>query len=457
MTSIATDPNAWKAMQLQPQQQPFSPNKPPKAPPGTGGYTPGTAIGGTVPLSTGNASQLAGSFTPQKTLASMQPQQQQFTAQNNLISTQFNPVDSKRTMGAAGMTNQAASNFAGMTQTPTAQVAGPDYSRVLGAMQGQGMQGFVPAQLSKDAQNLRTMTLADLEQVRGGADRGQLAADSYNLMAERSLPEFEKRQRELGQKTAALGRIGSGIYGSELTDLNTARERELSLSRRELANSAAGQTLADRLAQLQATQGVGDQLYSQDVNIGAMNAGAYGSRMDANMDQARFFKDIADSEYQARFNERGYGDTRSDVGFDKGRSQFTTLADYEQGLRGNDYSDRNEMRGERDYQYGLDRDARRDYEADQAFQYGVGRDRVADDQWRFNALNQYGNGADPTQIQQYLSDQYRTSGEQGMAGFGDSLSEYQYQQALRRPQQQPPPRPGGQQYNGASPYDDAVV
>lgn len=79
-------------------------------------------------------------------------------------------------------------------------------------------------------------------------DRAALASDALkNLIAE-SEPAFQAAQRSIGQNAAKFGRIGSGVTTTELGDLGAARDRSIVNASAQLANSAAGQTLDDRLA-----------------------------------------------------------------------------------------------------------------------------------------------------------------------------------------------------------------
>lgn len=111
-------------------------------------------------------------------------------------------------------------------------------------------------------------------------DRNELARQSWEQIAQASEPEFQKELQGVGQKAAALGRIGSGITTSELGDVTLQREKYLGNLQRQLATEASGQTLSDRLARLQAGQGLEAQQYGQEAGNRAELRGERGYQHD---------------------------------------------------------------------------------------------------------------------------------------------------------------------------------
>jgi len=95
-------------------------------------------------------------------------------------------------------------------------------------------------------------------------DRGELARQAYEEIAASSEPDFEKAQRGIGQNAAALGRIGSGITTTELGDLGLQRAKYLGGVQKQLATESAQQTLADRLARLNAGAGIESQTAAEE-------------------------------------------------------------------------------------------------------------------------------------------------------------------------------------------------
>jgi hypothetical protein len=404
ITTTGTAQNPLKV----PQRPNVSPYTPPPAP-APDPNRPITTSGASVPGAGMSYAQTPGTNTTYGGTST-------YGAGSNLINAQFNPQASGRTTGAQGMTDTAAQRFAGMPLGGTGNYGG--VNALLGQAQSQvgaPIGGSVAWDYGADTNKVRGMTMQSLEQAMQGPDRAGLAADAYKLMEERSRPEFDQRVRGLGQQTAALGRIGSGIYGSNLTDLNAERERELGLNRRELANSAAGQSLQDRLAQLDASRGIGESFAGMDQNkgnieasrLGAMAQGQ-GNAFGQNLELARFMY--------------GMERDKDTTAYDRSRDQFTTLGDYARGLGGDDRLDREELRGERGFQYGANRDAVgdrfRSYELDQQGQ----RDR-------YGMMKDLGYGKDPNAARQYVSGQAGASAAQNFGGGGDLLGEYMYRKS----------------------------
>jgi len=374
-----------------------------------------------------------------------------FGAEKNLINQQFTPQNSGATNQAQNWTTQSGAQYNGFQLSPfqsqgplnygtergmlngangAMQGLGYDFGGANGmygtaqtqlAQAGQGAQGFMgqAAQMasgglsggngysqSADVARARELTMKGLEGAQG-PDRAKLAAENLALLEERSRPGYEQSLRSVNQKSAAMGRSGSGVTTNELGDVTLARERELALARRDSANDAAGRTLDDRLAVLGASQGVAQGFGSMDqsgasINDAAARAGsanalqaaglmrglgqdAYSMGSDrANLsmgigdrfgDQARdrtglgerqagFTRGIANDlggmtrdTYEAGTRER---DTARQDEYNQGDflgNRFDRNAGYLGQREGQDRANRNEMRDERGYQYGLSRDA----------------------------------------------------------------------------------------------------
>ena len=150
---------------------------------------------------------------------------------------------------AEGFTNQAASMLQG--------VGGVSFNGGAASGTASNALSAIPqgALYRDDTGQVRSLMLDRVSNMTT-PDRQRLAEESLALLEDRSRGGFEQAQRQLGQRAAALGRIGSGMTTTGLSDLGLARERELSLARRELANETAGLRLSDELDQLGATQSV---------------------------------------------------------------------------------------------------------------------------------------------------------------------------------------------------------
>lgn len=297
------------------------------------------------------------------------------------------------------------------------------------AMSGDLGQNFT---YQGDTASARAALVPALQRAMNAPDRGQIAAESLNLLEQRSQPGFEQSLRAVTARNAAMGRRGSGITTNELGDVTLARERELGLARRDLANEAAARSLQDNMDRtnlaLGVTQGLGSEdrgqygvrqsaaelalrgsgqlasnaSFNASQGEAASQRAAQGAQFGANFqrgvagdiygmgrDQSRLAMDVGDrygdqqrdtiglgitkgnfqrgvgndlagldqNQFSNAFNERNAG--RQDE-FNRGnfsRNQFGDFANFLGNQQGNDRANRNEWRGERDYQYGLSRDA----------------------------------------------------------------------------------------------------
>jgi len=117
---------------------------------------------------------------------------------------------------------------------------------------------------SPQLQQLQGYTQGAAQQVAQGPDRTALAQRAFDLYRQSTEPAYQQQLRQVGQRAAALGRVGAGLTTSELGDVATLRNRALAQTGEDLALQASGQTLQDRLAQLQGLQGAQAQEYGQE-------------------------------------------------------------------------------------------------------------------------------------------------------------------------------------------------
>lgn len=346
------------------------------------GLAPMDVSGAQAGLQTGNSqyqSQSVGSYQPLATT---------------------NQSGTRNYMGAAGQ------NINGSAQT--AGLAG------MGQTGGFGFSG--------DATGVRGQAVSQLNNVLNTTpDRASLAASAFNRMRGETEADYQKELRGAQQKNAAMGRRGSGMATTDLGDASQRREEFLGTRQMEMADNAAGLTLSDAQAKLAAAQGLSGELAGQDLGAGNLNLGYQNSNnaergaafgrsrsMDSdifgrNMDMAGMENTLARQERGDLMDERGertrtedrsnemlrskgdssrrtsldgygiesdqYGRARdernTEMDFDQQqfgnrRSIFNDMQGYESGLADRDYRGRNELRGERDYQYGSERDAQND-------------------------------------------------------------------------------------------------
>ncbi len=274
------------------------------------------------------------SITPQRPSVSFPPMTPAGSSAPSVTGSQFTPIQpgvndyrgqtitpqpSQRLTGAQGYTDQAAANLAGTQPlrgyvAPNtndsyttgaanygAQAAGSianpanytaaqgAYGSAAGALGGAriGQYGGVSLPPTSSYGSVATGTYnpsADTTAARGNIstqldalnsapNRGDLARQQFDLIGRQSEPQYQSDLRAVGQKAAALGRIGSGVTTSDLGDVTQRREQSLANSRQQLSLDAAGQELQDRLNRLSAGQGVFGQLSGTDVTNAGVQQG----------------------------------------------------------------------------------------------------------------------------------------------------------------------------------------
>lgn len=348
---------------------------------------------------------------------------------------------------------------------------------------GSGSFGF-----AGDTSSARSKAMQELDKVLADdTNRGDLSAQAYQLMLERAAPGEAAEDRRLAQKTAALGRTRSGMFNSEQMDLATSRERTRDQARRELSMDAAQQALADRVAKLGAAQGLSSEFAGQDASAGSLNLGYLNAnnaergdafRRMAGLEDTRFNRtlNLADRESgmaertraervgerdtelgfaesrnrmlgtQSDLMRRGaldqYGldvdnDTRAsrerDGAFDAGlaqenirRNRLGDLSQYERGISNDERANRDEVRGERGYQYGLDRDA----QGDSVQQYQLEQDALDRRFRRGQDRYALGQGGDPYGALRDATGDYDAQATDAYGSAADLLGANSYRRQL---------------------------
>lgn len=153
----------------------------------------------------------------------------------------------------------------GSTGTPTSPATTGDTAAIAPIVAGGTNDLRYQTITGNDPRLGQTQTQVDTarDTLSSTPDRTELAAQALQLLRERTAPQYAADQRAIGQSAAKFGRIGAGMTTNELTDLNLTRERDLDRTSRELANTAAGQTMSDRLARLGALGGLESQQFGQ--------------------------------------------------------------------------------------------------------------------------------------------------------------------------------------------------
>lgn len=104
---------------------------------------------------------------------------------------------------------------------------------------------------------------AATQALAGAPDRQQLAGDYFQSLLAQAQPQFEQNLRSITQRNAATGRLGSGMYGSDLVDAATGYQRNLTNAAADLAYNTGSQAFSDRLSGLGALSGLEAQQFGQ--------------------------------------------------------------------------------------------------------------------------------------------------------------------------------------------------
>ncbi len=383
-----------------------------------------------------------------------------FTGANDKLQQQssmaYKPVAGTDLTGARNYLAQAGANL------------GP--SSAASGLVGPGAQGSFG--YSGDTGAVRGQTQAQLNKVLNTTpDRATLASNTMQRLIDDTNPQFQQDLRAVGKKAAALGRVGAGMTTSDLGDVSQRRNEQLVRRSQELADQAAGLSLQDQTDKLNAARGVTTDFGNMDTAAGGLNLGyqqannaergnafdraralgndAFGQRMDlsnaelrmgqigrqdamenAGMERQSYLdrNDVLSSQASGLRNmgsdlygmdsdawsrstsERDKGLQYDQQMFNNRRNIFGDMASDEQRLYGNDMNDLQFQRGERDYQYGLSRDAQQDSINERMMQEQLLNGRFNRGQGMFGA----GYSTNPSGVM----------GQQGDAFAGDAASSY---------------------------------
>lgn len=108
---------------------------------------------------------------------------------------------------------------------------------------------------SADTQTARALALQALQGLADTPYRADLANQAFQLIMEQNADARRLGTQQIGRDAARLGRIGSGMVTTSLGDLESRIRQSEDQAARALALDAAGSTMADRQAALQALLG----------------------------------------------------------------------------------------------------------------------------------------------------------------------------------------------------------
>lgn len=96
-----------------------------------------------------------------------------------------------------------------------------------------------------------------------GPDRTAIAKQAFTDFLSQSNDQFGKDVRNITQRNAAAGRLGSGMYGSDLVDAATAADKNRAYAGNQLAQDLANGTISDQFGRLSALSGLEGQQFGQ--------------------------------------------------------------------------------------------------------------------------------------------------------------------------------------------------
>jgi hypothetical protein len=165
----------------------------------------------------------------------------------------------------------------GNVSAPTAQpkIAAQDPSQAYQGLTQAGAQSWSP-----EASQLRGMAMTGLQGLSTAPNRADLASQAFQLMNERSAPQFAQDMRSVGQMASAFGRTGAGMTTNELTDLALARSKNQQQQASRMALEAEGMEMGDRLGVFDRTAGYGGQVAGEDMSRGRFGQDLTNNRFD---------------------------------------------------------------------------------------------------------------------------------------------------------------------------------
>ncbi len=297
-----------------------------------------------------------------------------------------------------------------------------------------------------------------------GPNRSELAAKAYQLQRERDAPTRDLERRGVGQRAAALGRIGAGMTTNDLTGLEASYARSDDEAKRQLALDAAGAELGDKLNISGALQSGFGALSGEDRAAAGLSNEATGLNASISGRRADLLRELSGDEASlARIpreegeSDRAYGVTRSNLLYGQGRGlreeargERGDLLDSErEGLNANrdvlgdldtregrlydrGRSTRDEYRGERDYETGQSQQALDNRIRQRALEEQLLGGQFGRDTDMASLLARLGYQNDPTGEMGSAAGNYQDQADEGFGGAGDLLQQMLLEQAMQR-------------------------
>ena len=132
----------------------------------------------------------------------------------------------------------------------------------------------------------------------GAPSRQQAAADQFAAFLGSQGEEFDRRSREITQRAGATGRLGSGMYGSDLVDTASAFNRDAQRQASQLAYDTVGGDIQDRFN-----------------TVGTL-AGLEGQQVGQGLTQRNELR--GERDYQNGYAQQGFNNTLTQFGAEQG-------------------------------------------------------------------------------------------------------------------------------------------
>lgn len=357
-----------------------------------GGVMPATFGGGGLQLNmAGQGYQAAG--TPMVNMQQQGSPLTAFSATDNLRGQQINPYAGPRLRGTQGAVDAASQALQGGAMPRFGQIMPQGDPRV-GALEGSAMGDVAGAQSNpfesigvgsynraNDTARARELTGQGLESLYNAPNRQQLAEQSLQAFIQQTEPDARRRMQDVGRSAASLGRIGSGMTADDAWRVGNSREQEIVQEAGRLARETAGMELGDRLNRLGASQGVAGQFQDSDLADAGFQQGLRGEARGERQDFQNYGFNNADLSLRrgAQRNQlagdmfargqsyRDEGRREADrmfnadlAGEDVRRGRLNDLMGLEDQQYRQGFDARNELRGERDFQNNMSRQAQED-------------------------------------------------------------------------------------------------
>jgi hypothetical protein len=217
------------------------------------------------------------------------------------------------------------------------------YQQAANALSGANM----PTEFSAMTNESRDMIMNALRAAQSGPDRNQMAKESYDIWQTQTEPQYQQDLRGVGQKAAALGRVGAGMTTNDLTGVLGQRTTAQDLLKRSLINDANQQILQDRIDVADLMGRGSTTLENQDYN-------RQKSAADLAIQRGTGYNNIGQNVSSAEYNNASIGMDRAKTLADMGQTEFDR--------QGQNY---NQTYSERAYQDQLARTAQQDRIAQQ--------------------------------------------------------------------------------------------